>query len=166
MEAKDIKLFKGLNESQIKKLLSYAKEIKIPAGEIIIQEGEKGSTLYILKEGTVEILKTVSLKIGESTSRDRARRLARLRAEDGVFFGEMAFMGEEERSATVKAVTDCVVLTIEKGDFDKLAEEDCSLGFTVVKNIAEILSHRLKQANEDIAKLTTALSIAISIHRK
>ncbi len=165
MNIEKIALFKGLSEEQIHKILSSARETTFPAGEIIIEEGEKGNSLFILKKGVVEILKSITLKVGDSIIRDKGRRLARLSAEEGVFFGEMAFMGEEERSATVRAVTDCTLLVIEKEQFEELAGEDCSLGYHVVRNIAEILSHRLKQANEDIAKLTTALSVALSAAR-
>ena len=165
MKIEKITLFKGLSDEQIQKILSTSKEVTFPAGEIIIEEGQKGNSLFILKKGVVDILKSITLKVGDSIVRDKGRRLARLQAEDGVFFGEMAFMGEEERSATVKAVTDCVVLVVEKEQFEKLVEEDCSLGYHVVRNIAEILSHRLKQANQDIAKLTTALSVALSAAR-
>ncbi len=162
MNGEKILLFRDLQPDQIDRIMNLAREEKVPAGEIIIQEGEKGNALYILKEGTVDILKSIVLKVGEGITQNKVKRLARLRAEDGVFFGEMAFIGEEERSATVKAVTDCTLLAIERRDFEKVASQDCKLAYTIMVNIAKILSHRLKQANEDIAKLTTALSIAIS----
>ncbi len=166
MNLENILLFKGLGKKQIEKMLSVATTKEIPAGEIIIQEGERGSSLYILEKGTVDILKSIMLKMGDYIVKDKMRKLARLEAEMGVFFGEMAFIGEDERSATVKAVTDCTLSVIHREDFEKLAEGDCELGYVVIKNIAETLSHRLKQANEDVAKLTTALSLALSRKQK
>jgi len=43
-----------------------------------------------------------------------------------------------------------------------LSEKDFEIGYRIIKNIAQILCTRLRRANEDTIRLTTALSIALS----
>ena len=47
-------------------------------------------------------------------------------------------------------------------DVERLAGRDCALGYKLVRKIAEVLCQRVRQGNQDILKLTTALSIALS----
>jgi len=157
-----IKLFNGLTDKQIFKIISACDKKIVPAGEVIIREGEDGHSLYILEKGVVEIYKKLILKIGDSFIEDKEKKLARLREEDGVFFGELVFVGEKVRTATVRAVTDCRLLSLDREKFDDIIDADYKLGFIIMRNISEIISHRLKQSNEDIIKLTTALSIIVS----
>ena len=161
-----IQLFNDLDEEQINKILGSCIIKNIPSGESIIREGETGTSLFILQKGVVEIYKKLTLKIGDNFIEDKERKLARLREEDGVFFGEMVFVGEKLRTATVRAVTDCSLLEIDRDKFNLLVEKDYKMGFIIMKNISEIISHRLRQANEDIIKLTTALSIIVSSKAK
>ena len=66
-----------------------------------------------------------------------------------------------KRTATIKAVTDFIFYEIKKDDFLRLAREDCKLGYQILLNLARIVSARLRKADEDTIKLTTALSIIL-----
>jgi CRP-like cAMP-binding protein len=66
-----------------------------------------------------------------------------------------------KRTATIKAVTDCIFYEIKKDDFLRLAREDYKLGYQILLNLARIVSARLRKADEDTIKLTTALSIIL-----
>lgn len=70
-------------------------------------------------------------------------------------------MEELKRTATIKAITNCVLYEIKKDDFLKLAEEDYELGYRILLNLARIVSARLRKADEDTIKLTTALSVIL-----
>ena len=83
-------------------------------GEVIICEGDEGKCMFVIQEGEVEVLIA-----GEN---DKEIRLG-VRGE-GEFFGEMAIFDRDVRSATVKALGDARVLTVDKKNFMRRVHED------------------------------------------
>ncbi|AOP36121.1 cyclic nucleotide-binding protein [Leptospira tipperaryensis] len=73
-------------------------------GDIIFHKGDIGHNLYILSEGTVEILALNDFDVIATLT-------------EGQFFGELALVTEEPRSATVKSVSICEIYTLSKEDF-------------------------------------------------
>ena len=104
-------------------------------GEIIIAEGESGSCMYVIQSGQVEILKT---KDGQEV------RIAIRSAGD--FLGEMSLFSRELRSATVKALGEAKILTIDKRNLLASIQRDPSLAFRII----ESLSRRLSELSEEI----------------
>jgi len=103
--------------------------VEFPAGAVIITEGQTGSHMYVVMQGEVSI----SLK---------NKLLAT--AGPGEIVGEMALINAEIRSATVTAITDCVLASIDQGSFDALLRHvpDFSL------HVMNVLADRLKVAFE------------------
>jgi CRP/FNR family transcriptional regulator, cyclic AMP receptor protein len=157
-----IPILKDLGDEELTHVLQIARRVEFPRGTPIIREGEPGDTIYILAEGSVEISKSLVLKREGLESKDRDKVLTKLSAADHALFGEVALFERSKRTATVAAVTDCVLLEITKADFTRLAEEYPRIGYKITRNIAELLCSRLRKADEDTIKLTTALSIALS----
>lgn len=157
----ETELFKGLNEEEIEKILSLCKEVRFNKNEIIMKEGEVGDEIYIVIEGTVEVAKNLILDETAGDENLTNKVFTKLRAEDHPVFGEIALLEESERTATIKAMTDCVFYKIKKDNFLKLADADHELGYKILLNMARIVSSRLRKSNEDIIKLTTALSIVL-----
>ncbi|MEK7683838.1 MAG: cyclic nucleotide-binding domain-containing protein, partial [Verrucomicrobiota bacterium] len=85
-------------------------------GEIIVHAGETGDCMYVIQAGQVEVLQ----KKG-----DQEVRLAVM--DEGDFFGEMALFEREVRSATVRALGEARVLTIDKRTYLRRVHEDPSL---------------------------------------
>ena len=79
------------------------------AGDIIIEEGTKGSSAYIILSGAVEVVK----KTGE-------KEIAMATLGQGQVFGEMGLIEDRPRSATVKAVAEIKVRRIDREDFNEL----------------------------------------------
>lgn len=155
-------IFQDLQEDELSRFFAGTREVKFPKGETIIREGDLGETMYILKEGTVEVSKTITLKWGTGDYQEKEKILTKLSAGDRAILGEVALFENNVRTATVTALTDCVAWEISRTDFHKLAEEDPRLGYKIIKNIVRLLCWRLRKADEDTIKLTTALSIALS----
>ena len=78
-----------------------------------------------------------------------------------LFFGEIALLEAMKRTATIKAVSDCTLYEIRKDDFLALAESNFELGYRIALNLARIVSTRLRKADDETIKLTTALSIIL-----
>lgn len=66
-----------------------------------------------------------------------------------------------KRTATIRTVTQCRFYEMKNDDFLRLAEADHELGYRILLNLARIVSARLRKADEDTIKLTTALSIML-----
>jgi CRP/FNR family transcriptional regulator, cyclic AMP receptor protein len=152
-------LFQDIKEDELHRVLERTSLREFPAGTVIIQEGEPGDSLFIMAAGEVEITKELTLVLDEDTPKERV--MIRLKAEDGVYFGEMALLESETRSATVTALTDCSLLELHQKDFLELIEQHPAMGIKLLLRLAQILSRHLRKTNQDVVKLTTALAISL-----
>lgn len=73
----------------------------------------------------------------------------------------MALLEKMTRTATIKTVTKCIFYEMNRSSFLHLVEADHELGYRIFLNLARIASARLRKADEDTIKLTTALSILL-----
>jgi CRP/FNR family cyclic AMP-dependent transcriptional regulator len=154
-----IYLFQDLEEGEIQKVLNRTFPREFAAGAVIIQEGEPGDSLFIMETGEVEITKQLTLALDEDTPKERV--MIRLKAENGVYFGEMALLENETRSATVTALTDCSLLELHQKEFLELAEKNPAMGVKLLLRLAQVLSRHLRKTNQDLVKLTTALAVSL-----
>ena len=155
---RETEIFRDLNEAQIQKIMKISRKVAFPAGEVIMKEGDLGDTMYIILEGAVDVVKSLVMSdIDDEDAAGKNKVFTRLDAKDHAVFGEIALLEELKRTATVKAVTDCVLYAIGKDDFLAVAEEDYELGYRILLNLSRIVSARLRRADEDTIKLTTAL---------
>lgn len=107
-------------------------------GETILQQGEEGSTMYVIQSGKVEVLRQ---------TKKSELQLAVL--GPGEIFGEMVLFGNNIRSATVRTLEKARVLTIDKKIFMQKIHEDPSLAFRVMQK----LSLRIRHLTEELANL-------------
>ncbi len=94
-------------------------------GEVIVRQGEMGDSIYVIQSGEVEIIQRKD---------DKEFCLAVL--GEGDFFGEMALFEQEVHSATVHALGDVRVLTLEKRNFLRRIHEDPSLAFKIMQKMS------------------------------
>ena len=154
-----INLFQDLNQEELEHVLSHTQTRQFPADSIIIEEGETGDSMFIMLSGEVEITKRLTLVLDEDTPKERV--MIRLKAENGVYFGEMALLENETRSATVTALTDCSLLELHQKDFLDLIWHNPVMGVKLLLRLAEVLSRHLRKTNQDVVKLTTALAVSL-----
>ena len=152
-------LFQDLEDQELEQVLSRTYPRGFPAGQVIIQEGDPGDSLYIMVSGEVEITKRLTLVLDKDTPKERV--MIRLKAEDGVYFGEMSLLENDPRSATVTALSDCRLLELCQKDFLELVRNDPAMGLKLLLRLAQLLSRHLRKTNQDVVKLTTALAISL-----
>lgn len=104
-------------------------------GEIIIKQGESGNCMYVIQSGEVEVLRD---------NDGKEVQLAIRKAGD--FFGEMALFSREVRSATIKALGNSRVLTVDRKNLLNSIQKDPSLAFRII----ETLSKRIRDLSEEI----------------
>jgi CRP-like cAMP-binding protein len=158
---KDIALFKDLPDDKLGKVISIVRKVTFRENEIIMQEGDVGDTMYIILDGTVEVAKSLVLGNLDDESIEKNKVFTRLSGKHHAVFGEIALLEESKRTATIKAVTDCLMYEMKKDDFLNLAAKDYELGYRILLNLSRIVSARLRKADEDTVKLSTALSIVL-----
>lgn len=156
---KKISLFQDLKEKEVKQVLGLSVPRAYPAGSVIIREDEAGDSMFIMVKGEVEITKRLGLVLDEETPNERI--IIRLKAEEGVCFGEMSLLENEPRSATVTALTECLLMEMGREDFLRLIRENSDMGCKILLRLAQLLSKYLRKTNQDMVKLTTAMAIAL-----
>jgi CRP-like cAMP-binding protein len=108
-------------------------------GEIIFREGDLGDLMYILKRGTVELKKKV----------EKGEVVLKTITKPSEFFGEMALIDRQPRSASAMAVAETTVLAIDGPSFEKMIISNGSFALKIIK----ILSERIRNTNLQLEKL-------------
>jgi CRP-like cAMP-binding protein len=107
--------------------------------EIIFKENDTSSELYIIQDGLVEI----TLSVPEPGAEHRIVTLGK-----GQIFGEIALVDDGPRTASARCISDGTRLWVAKReDFVSLCDEDTSIGFAIMKNIAADLAFKLRLIN-------------------
>ncbi len=159
---KSVGILSDLTAEEQDRLWQIVKRVNVPKGVVIMREGELGDTMYLLADGEVEVTQKLTLKLGRQGFGQAEKSVVKLNARTVSFFGDMALFENEPRSATITASTDCLLYEISRDGFEKLSESYPKLGCKIIRRIATVLCQRVRRGNQDVLKLTTALSLALS----
>ncbi|MBN1600612.1 MAG: cyclic nucleotide-binding domain-containing protein [Chitinispirillaceae bacterium] len=132
-------LFSMVSTSDLRAVAAVITEMKYNAGELIIKEKDIGDSMYLIRSGSVQIVKK---KRENSTC-----ILAEL--HKGECFGEMSAIDEEVRSADVYAKESCILMKLCKDDLFEVILDCPHIGIELLK----IFIKRLRDANEIIEKI-------------
>ena len=131
--------------------LDYASNLcktkKYPKSSMIILEEEYGDKIFIIKTGTVKITRV----------NDEGKEVIIALLGSGDFFGEMAILDGNSRSANALAQEQCELVTINKEDFLEMLKRN----FQMCMNLLEELAVRLRKSDQQIE----ALSLSDAEHR-
>lgn len=125
-------LFAQTPEAILSSVTPIMKEATYAEGQTIFNKGELGNCMYVIYSGEVRIL-------------DGERVLARFGKGD--FFGELALLDAEARSATAQAGTDVRLFRLDQDDFYDLMEERGE----VLRGIVRALCQRIRRQNQALA---------------
>ncbi|MBC6612100.1 cyclic nucleotide-binding domain-containing protein [Hymenobacter sp. BT507] len=128
---KNTALFAATPENVLSSIVPIMKEVTFDKGHQIFAKGDLGTSLFIVYEGEVGIF-------------TGAQQLATFRAGD--FFGELALLDAEPRSASAVAQTPVTAFRLDQEDFYDVMEERGE----VLRNILRVLCQRLRRQNEAV----------------
>jgi CRP-like cAMP-binding protein len=129
---------RGLSSKELRLLAAFSAEELYNREEVVFREGDVGDKLYIILDGKVRIVKQIP-GVGEEA-------LAIL--EKGDFFGEMALVDNEPRSADAKAhVNGTTVLTISREVLNEILSVDIESAYQFLSIMCRILTQRLREIN-------------------
>jgi small-conductance mechanosensitive channel/CRP-like cAMP-binding protein len=106
-------------------------EMRYAEGEMIIREGEQGETFYIIETGEVEVYLLSA----------HGNRKVLTTLHDGEFFGEIALLTGQKRTANVRAITDVRVYRLDKDTFKEVLENKPR----ILDEISNVLARRKDQ---------------------
>ncbi len=107
-------------------------------GEYIVQQGEIGECMYVIQSGRVEVVR-----------RAGSNEFSLALLDEGEFFGEMALFDREVRSASVRALGEVWVLTLERRSFLRHVRRDPSLAFRILERMA----HRIRRLDSQVVEM-------------
>lgn len=123
---RQIDIFQGLDDAFLAQVAAVLVEQRVQAGTLLFHRGDPGDVLYIVLAGRIKIF-------GRDLS--GAERVLAFN-DEGSFFGEMALLTGEPRSASAEAVADSRLLLLAKSDFDPLLARNIAIPLTMLQVIA------------------------------
>ncbi len=131
-----IPLLAALGDEELAALRTAERGLLLPAGAELFREGDDGSSLFLLREGSLEVLKEVA---GESRCVNRLR--------PGDVLGELSLLTGASRSATLRAALDSMLFEIRKEDLQPILARRPELS----ERLAEIASaHQQADAEREL----------------
>ncbi len=142
LRLKTIEIFKQLTINELAAVASVTHQTSFPENTIIIKEGEPGDTLYLIIEGSVTVSKRQA--DGKNLELDRI--------DAGDYFGEMALFEDIPRTATIRTISACSVLSLNKHEFEEIVHEYPQIPLAICR----ILSGRIRKLHGKITSAPTA----------
>ena len=144
-----IPIFEQLNKRDIALLMNIVHNRNYLPGEFIFYQGDPGIGLYLIREGEIIIERT----------NDLGEKISLATFSKGDFFGELALIDGEKRSASAIAKIETRLAVIFKPDLDDFIEKYPKKGVKILQGICNIIAARLRKVNEDHFTLQNKIHI-------
>lgn len=152
---KELDLLKELGEEKLTELARLLDPVAFPKGQVVMEEGSVGDSLFFIIEGKVRIEKELS---GEGA----AKELATL--SPGDFFGEMAIVEDTVRSARAVAAADALLFQLQRDDLFGWLKASPELTLAFFLALLATLSHRLRVTTREQALLYDISTVFLEAH--
>lgn len=160
-----IPLFEGFPPEWLAAVQEIFDHLELPAGAVLIEEGQSGDEMFVLVSGRVRVTKSMLLKdmVLPLAVVDNPRKvLATLDGSRHPVFGEIALIDQDTRSATVTVLEDAEFLRTDRTRFFSLAEREPLLANRLLLLLARRFAATIRKGNAELVKLSTALALALS----
>src|SRR2546428_2939673 len=134
-----VPIFSELSDEDITSLARLASRKRYPKDTVVFFENEAGDFFFTIVQGRIKV----------TILGDDGREIILSILGPGDFFGEMALLDNEPRSATAIAVEDAELLSLHRTDFQNTIGDNPSISHALIK----ILTARLRRANHQISTL-------------
>jgi CRP/FNR family transcriptional regulator, cyclic AMP receptor protein len=119
-----VPLFANCSKRELQQIASVADQIELPAGKVLMRKGDRGREFFVLLDGKADVQAT-----------DRTRTL-----KSGDFFGEIALVSDQPRTATVTTKTPVDALVITDRGFRDLMRRSPQIQLKVLQALADRLA--------------------------
>jgi signal transduction histidine kinase len=141
---KQVPLFSGLSDKDLTFLCEMISQLRIAKGERLFTEGDEGEEAYVIKEGQIQIYKTVAGKEVHLALRG-----------PGEVIGEVSLLEAVPRTASGRAQEDSLLFVIRHEQLDRLLSVSSSAAITMLHTVTARLksSEQMLQQSERLAQL-------------
>ncbi len=136
---RNVPIFSGFNDDHIENLSKLVKLQTFKGEEIIFNQEDKGDALFIIQTGRIKV----------SLFSEAGKEIILSILKEGDFFGEMALIDGEPRSANVTAIDPTELLILERIDFMNYLKQSPDLTLMLLIE----MSRRLRIADDKIGSL-------------
>jgi len=133
-----VHLFRNLPQEHLQALESAAERMLFPAGETIFRHGDPADWLYVVEEGTVDIVLP-----------SEGEEIVLASFAPGSFFGELGLFDQQPRNATARAAADTRLVAVPAAAITRMIDEDPA----AARHFLRVVTQRLRAADEMISRL-------------
>ncbi len=133
-----------LGDGDLTALQSALVTVDLPAGDTLFRAGEPASVVYFLVSGRLAVQKSTGFA-------DKLQVVALL--DPGAPIGEGAIVPEQSRGATVVAIENCRLLSLERKRLENLKEQNPSLAWKIMTRLLCVSHLRLQKSSERLARI-------------
>jgi uncharacterized membrane protein len=135
-------MFEGLAEEDLDHLANTVVERRFTGGQMIFHQGDRGSEMYIVAKGHVNI----------HLPGEQSRRVSLKDITVGEYFGELALFDDKPRSASALATTEAVLLELSREQLSNYLERRPRAAMAILRTMAERLRETNAMLSERAAK--------------
>ncbi len=135
-QLREVPLFAACSRGDLKIVARHTAQVDVPAKTVIVKEGERGDSFYVVISGQAAVRR----KVGRS-----AKKVATL--GPGGYFGELALLDPGPRNATVEATSDATLAVIDVRVFRALVRDVPAMSQKLLAGLAR----RLREADLTVA---------------
>jgi CRP-like cAMP-binding protein len=156
-ELKDIGIFKNFSTEMLEEFSKYFKRISYAADAVIFKEKSEGDTIFIIVSGEIVIEKRLDEEGKEF------KPLAVLAKGD--FFGEMAVLEDQSRTAQARASKETSLYEIKRSAFLGFIKEHPETGISVFMEIMKVFVRRLRHTSNELTMLFDMSRVVMEDHK-
>jgi CRP-like cAMP-binding protein len=134
-----VPIFSELSAADCEALAQLASRRRYPKDTVVFFENDEGDSFFMIVSGRIKV----------TILGDDGREVILSVLGPGDFFGEMALLDDEPRSATAIAIEECELLSLQRSDFESVIGNKPSISLALVR----VLTARLRKANHQISTL-------------
>jgi CRP-like cAMP-binding protein len=138
-----IPLFSALPREGLRALVEVFEMVTVPAGHVVIEEGQEGAEAYIVARGALEVTR-------RPVDEDGSPPLVLARLVSGALFGEMALLSRAPRAASVIATRPSILLVAKRDALEVVAQKRPEVG-------AELAAHCRRRMVSNLARTSAVL---------
>ena len=134
-----VEIFTGLTDDELEALAASSVSRQYPKNTVIINDGDNADSLYLIDSGRVKVY----------CSDKNGKEFIMNTQEAGDYFGELALLDDDRRSASVRTMEKCCFRIIYKEDFQRVITEHPNIARILMRN----LTRRVRTLTDKVKSL-------------
>jgi len=136
---RNVPIFDNLSDDELEAVRKCGVTRNFPKNSVIINEGDSSDSLYVILKGRVTIY----------LSDENGKEVILNSQGEGDYFGELALVDDDKRSASVVTAEKSTFLVVSKVDFKKVLSSNPDLAFNLIRG----LTHRVRHLTDNVRSL-------------